>query len=336
MVSYNEVGGDSVETVYIFSSGELKRKDNIIVLISEDGSKKHIPIENVDEIKVFGEVTLNKRFLEFLTKKQVIVHFFNRNGYYTGTYYPRESNSTGITFLKQAQHYLNPHKRLEIARKIVEGASKNMIGFLKVHGCKNYVEKIKALKTKLKGAFTIQQLMGIEGNIRDMYYSAFDEIIKDDNFKVKRREKRPPTNCMNTLISFGNSLLYTTTLSEIFKTHLDPRIGFLHETNQRRFSLHLDISEIFKPVIVDRVIFRMINRGQIKPKHFSKITGGMKLTEEGKQIFSKEYQKRLSETLRHGRLKRKVSYKTLIRLEAYKIEKHILEIEEYSPYTHKN
>ena len=149
---------------------------------------------------------------------------------------------------------------------------------------------------------------------------------------MNKREKRPPTNYMNTLISFGNSLIYATTLSEIFRTHLDPRVGYLHEANQRRFTLHLDISEIFKPVIVDRVIFRLINRNQIKPKHFSKIAGGLKLNENGKKLFIKEFEDRISDTIYHEKLKRKVSYKTLIRLEAYKLEKHLLGLEEYSPW----
>ncbi len=321
-----------MESIYIFSSGELKRKDNSLVLITESGEKKHIPVENVDDIKVFGEITMNKRLLEFLTKKEILLHFFNYHGYYIGTYYPRESNSTGTTFVRQVQHYLDPRKRLEIASKIVYGASKNMLSFLKSHKAKEKIENISALIPSIKNANSIQALMGIEGNIRELYYSSFDEIIKDGNFHIGKREKRPPTNYMNTLISFGNALLYTTTLTEIYKTHLDPRVGFLHESNQRRFSLHLDISEIFKPIIVDRVIFRLINRKQIKPGHFSKITGGLKLTQAGKMIFSKEYQKRLSETKHHERLKRKVSYKTLIRLESYKIEKHILSMEDYTPY----
>ncbi len=325
-----------MQSVYVFSSGNLKRHGNSLIVETENG-KKHIPVENVLDLRIFGEISINKRLLEFLTQKGITVHFYNHKGYYVGTYYPRESNTTGTTFVKQVEHYINTFKRLKIAKEFVRGSMKNMIAFLKKYSKKGYklsdiVDQLNKYLKSIDSAKTIPELMGYEGNSRDAYYSAFDKIIDRGEFKIQKRERRPPTNYMNTLISFGNSLIYTTTLSEIYKTHLDPRVGYLHEANQRRFTLHLDISEIFKPVIVDKTIFRLINRNQIKPKHFSKITGGLKLNEDGKKLFIKEFESKLSETIYHERLKRKISYRTLIRLEAYKLEKHILGMEEYTPW----
>lgn len=89
--------------------------------------------------------------------------------------------------------------------------------------------------------------MAVEGNAREIYYSAFDIIVDNEDFAFAKRTRRPPQNRLNALISFGNSLLYVTVLGEIYRTHLDPRIGFLHATNFRRFSLNLDVAEIFKP-----------------------------------------------------------------------------------------
>ena len=282
-------------------------------------------------------MNFNKRLLEFLTKKEIVMHFYNHEGYYVGTYYPRENNSTGATFVKQVEHYIFSEKRLKIASKFVEGSIKNMRKLLKDYKKrgKSLDDRIKLLDEYLENIQSVEsipELMGYEGNAREVYYSSFDRIVDDEIFKIGKREKRPPTNYMNTLISFGNSLLYSATLTEIYRTHLDPRVGYLHEANQRRFTLHLDISEIFKPVIIDRVILTLVNKGQIKPKHFSTIVGGLKLNEEGKKIFIKEFERKLSETVYHERLKRSVSYKTLIRLEAYKLEKHILGMEEYEPW----
>ena len=328
-----------MESIYIFSSGSLRRKNNSIVFESNE-RKKHIPVENVSEIRIFGEVSLNKRLLEFLTKKGILIHFYNHEGYYVGTYYPRNSNWTGITFIKQVEYYLDEKKREIIAKKFVEGAIQNMLAILKYYQKrgKNLESRIKLLikqKETLNGFNAISQLMGIEGNAREIYYSAFNEIINREDFHFQKREKRPPTNYMNTMISFGNSLLYTTILSEIFKTHLDPRVGYLHESNQRRFSLNLDISEIFKPIIVDRVIFKLVNRNQINKTHFSQIVGGIKLSETGKKIFIREFENTLKTTIYHQKLRRNVSYRTLLRLEVYKLEKHILGISEYVPYKHK-
>ena len=116
------------------------------------------------------------------------------------------------------------------------------------------------------------------------------------------------------------------------KTHLDPRIGFLHTANFRRFSLNLDVAEIFKPILSDRVIFSLVNKGMLKEKHFLRELGGLYLNDEGRKIFIEEMEKKLNSTIRHRKLKRNVSYRTLIRMEIYKIEKHLLGEEEYEPF----
>jgi CRISPR-associated protein Cas1 len=323
------------EPVYIFSDGTLKRKENTIMLETQSG-KKHIPVENVSEIKIFGEVDINKRLLEFLTQKNIIVHFFNRYGYYVGSYYPREFLNSGMIILRQAEFYLNSVKRLELARLFVEGSLKNIINTIKKYNengrFSNTINAIESHIKNLKQCSSVEQLMALEGNAREIYYHCFDNFVKSGDFHFEDRSKRPPQNELNALVSFGNSLLYTTTLSEIYKTHLDPRIGFLHTTNDRRFTLNLDISEIFKPIIVDRLIFTLINRKQIKKSDFHEITGGISLKENARRTFVQSFEEKLKDTIYHSGLKRKVSFRTLIRTEAYKIEKHILEDEPYSPY----
>jgi CRISPR-associated protein Cas1 len=174
--------------------------------------------------------------------------------------------------------------------------------------------------------------MALEGNVREIYYQCFDKILKDENFSFVSRSKRPPQNKLNALISFGNSLVYSYTLSEIYKTHLDPRIGYLHTTNFRRFSLNLDIAEIFKPILTDRSIFKLINKGMLCEKHFMKNLEGIYLNEEGKKIFVQEMEERMQTTIQHRKLGRKVSYRSLIRMELYKLEKHLLGDEIYEPF----
>lgn len=321
---------------YIFSSGELKRRDNTLLLETED-EKKTIPVEVVDSIYVFSELTLNKRLLEFLTKNQIPIHFFNHHGYYQGTYYPREHMNSGYVILKQAEHYLDSGKRLYLAREFVNGAIKNMLFNLRVYSSRGKrvgetTDRIEELHREVFLVKTIPELMSVEGKVRELYYSTFDEITENTDFSFGRRTKRPPENRMNALISFGNSLLYTTVLSEIYRTHLDPRIGFLHETNERSFTLNLDLAEIFKPIIVDRVIFSLINRREIKPENFEEDLEGIYLKDAGKRRFIEAFESRLRETITHKRLRRRVSYRKLIRLECYKIIKHLMGDELYSPF----
>ncbi|ADD03488.1 CRISPR-associated protein Cas1 [Thermoanaerobacter mathranii subsp. mathranii str. A3] len=324
------------KTIYIFSDGELKRKDNTLFFEGENG-RKFIPVENTCEIMIFGEVTLNKRFLEFLTQSEIILHFFNHYGYYVGSYYPREHLNSGYMILKQAEHYNDESKRLYLAQKFVEGAYKNIRQVLKYYSnrgknLEDAIYSIEKLGESVDSTSTINELMAIEGNIREYYYRTFDEIIQNPDFKFDFRSKRPPQNFLNTLISFGNSLMYTVALGEIYKTHLDPRIGFLHATNFRRFSLNLDVSEIFKPIIVDRTIFTLLSKKMVTKEDFEEDAEGLLLKEKGKKVFVQEFEDKLATTIKHRTLSHNVSYRRLIRLELYKLEKHLIEEEQYKPF----
>jgi len=322
--------------IYIFNNGELKRKDNTLYFEGNEG-KKYLPVENINNIWIFGEVDINKRFLEFASGKEILIHFFNFYGYYVGTFYPREHLNSGFVTLKQAEHYLDQEKRLKLAKKFVEGAVENILVVLRYYknrGCdvELEIEDIRQKKEGINKAKDIESLMAIEGNIRDVYYKCFDKIIKKDEFAFEKRSKRPPLNKLNALISFGNSLLYTSILGEIYQTQLDPRIGYLHSTNTRKFTLNLDVAEIFKPSIVDRVIFSLINKNVLSSKDFENQLNGIILNQNGKKKFIEEYNEKLETVFKHQKLNASVSYKRLVRLELYKIQKHITEDEEYQPF----
>lgn len=323
-------------SIYIFSNGELKRKENTLYFEMEEG-RKYIPVENTSELFILGEVTINKRLLEFLSKSEIIMHFFNHFGYYVGSFYPREHLNSGYMILKQAEHYLDHVKRVQLAKKFVEGAVENIKKVLSYYLNRGkdlgaIIQKVDNLAQSILMCENTEQLMAIEGNIREQYYSAFDRILDNEDFIFESRTKRPPKNRLNALISFANSILYTVCLGEIYHTHLDPRIGFLHSTNFRRFSLNLDVAEIFKPFIADRVIFTLINKNIIKPQHFEQKTDGIFLNEKGREFVVREMEERLKSTFMHKGLGRHVSYRQLIRLELYKIERHLMGGEEYKPF----
>ena len=124
----------------------------------------------------------------------------------------------------------------------------------------------------LTNADNIKKILSVEGELWQRFYSTFKYILPED-FIMNKRVKRPPDNPINALISFGNTLLYTKTISAIYQTHLDQSISFLHEPTEQRFSLSLDLSEVFKPIIVFRTIFELINNHKLKvDKHFDKKT----------------------------------------------------------------
>ena len=324
------------KSLYIYQNGELKRKDNSLQFINVEGKKTYIPVHSISDIYMFGQYTINSSLVDFLSQNDIIVHFFNYYDYYSSSLVPKKSRVSGKLLIKQCEHYQESEKRLELAKKFVFGAGKNIYRNLRYYNGRGKdlsreMLEIESLINSIERSSSINSLMGIEGNIHKIYYGAWNIIINQE-IDFKKRVKRPPDNMINTLISYLNSLVYTTVLSEIYKTQLDPTISYLHEPGTSRFSLSLDIAEIFKPLIADRLIFSLLNKNQIQEKHFTKEIEYLHMEESGSKIILAEYDAYLSRTIEHKSLGKKVSYRYLMRLECYKLIKHLLEEKEYEPF----
>ena len=323
---------------YIFKSGTLSREQNTIYFENAEG-KRPIPVEDIDALFLFGEVTLNSKFLDFLDKHGICAHFFDYYEHYSGSFVPRQPKQSGFLLVQQVQHYLSASKRLAIAREIVSAATDNILRNLKYYKnriaeratLEQIIAEIETEQQMIPSARDTMELMAIEGRIRESYYQSFNVILNLPE-PFHKRERRPPTNPINALISFGNSLLYATTLSEIYKTQLNPTVSFLHEPSARRYSLSLDLSEIFKPIIVDRAIFKVVNERMIQVDDFDRDLNYCYLREPGRKTFVQEYESRLQQTIEHRKLKKHVSYRHLIRLECYKLVKHLVGEEPYEGF----
>jgi len=315
---------------HIISEGILERQENTIYFINRNG-KRPLPIESIHQLYAHGPLTISSGVMHYFAQKGIPIHFFNYYGFYDGSFYPREKLISGELLVKQVEHYLDPIKRITLAKKFVYGAIENMRKTITEYKIEGKVETLSELVAEIDSANTVTELMNIEARARIEYYDCFDHILTGD-LKYERRTRQPPENEINALISFGNSLLYTTTLSELYNTQLNPIISYLHEPGERRFSLCLDISEIFKPLIIDRLIFYLINKKVIQKDDFRKELNGILLTDGGKKKFLEYYEEKLATTIKHRSLRRNVSYQKLIRLEAYKLIKHIMNIKEYRPF----
>ena len=324
------------QSYYIFTSGELHRKDDSLVLINEKG-KKDIPIERVYDLHIFSTISINSTLLSFLSQKGICLHFYNYYDFYIGSFYPKETLVSGSLLVKQVEKYQEYESRLLIAQQIIEAASYNILRNLKYYNSrdkdlKQYILQIENLRKEIYATRNISSLMGIEGNIRKVYYESWKIIINQD-VEFEKRVKRPPDNMVNTLISFMNSFIYTKTLSEIYKTQLNPTISYLHEPSDKRFSLCLDLSEVFKPLIVDRTIFSLLNKNMITEDDFYMDDGNYyRMKDRTMKVVVKELEDTLSRSIKHKDLNRNVSYKYLIRLEAYKLIKHILDEKIYQGF----
>jgi len=356
---------------YIMSSGRLRRKQNTVYFepVSQDGEsfdpavdeellagftvdteadpetgkvkRKPIPVEDIEAFYCMGEMDFNSRFFNFLAQNKIALHLFNYYGHYSGSFVPKEYLPSGFTVVEQVRAYLDPHRRLLIARELVDAAAFNITKNLQYFSnpsrgerqidFSSVVQEIETLRGSIASTDTTRELMGLEGNIRERYYRCWSEIVGQE-YALDKRVKHPPDNAINALVSFTNGLVYATVLSEIYHTHLDPTVSFLHGPGERRFSLALDLSEIFKPIIADKLIFKVLNTKQIQEKHFRKELNFCYLEESGRKIVLQEYDERLKTTIKHRALGRNVSYRHLIRLEAYKLVNHIISGEVYKGF----
>jgi len=328
------------KTYYLFNPGRLSRQDNTLKFSPTDengneGQPRYLPVETIDNIYCFGSLDANSAMYNFLGKHQIAVHFFDYYEHYTGSFMPKDYLLAGKMQVEQTKYYLSNKKRVVIAQKFVLGGATNMLKNLQYYSKRkkevsHQITAMEAYIAKVEDTLQIDELMGLEGNIRQTYYEAFDTIITD--FEMGNRTKQPPNNEVNALISFGNMMCYTVCLDQIYHTQLNPTISFLHEPGYRRYSLALDLAEIFKPILVDRTVFSVLNKRQLQKNDFRQELNRCVLKDSARKTFAQAFDEKLKETFKHRSLGRNVSYKHLVKLECYKLQKHLLGMEEYKPF----
>lgn len=320
---------------HVFADGELSRSEGTLRIDTLEGETKYLPVESIDALYLHGQITFNTRALGLLNDEAVPVHVFGWKDYYKGSYLPKREHISGNTVVEQVRAYDDHERRLSIARDIISASIHNAhrnIRYYNERGASfdGTLDRLDVQRNRVEEMYDINELRGIEATARKHYYACLGSILRDP-FDFERREYNPPTNEVNALISFLNSMVYTVCVSAIRKTALDPTVGFVHEPGDRRFTLSLDIADIFKPILADRVLFRLVNRQQLSIDDFEQELDGYLLTEDGRLTVLEEFESTLDETIEHRRLNRKVSYKTLVQTDVYSLKKHILTGEPYHP-----
>lgn len=320
---------------HMISDGILTKKDFALLFENEE-EKHHIPVEVVQQLNFYSDVTVSANVLKTLSEKQIRASFFDKFGNMVGTFVPEQAKGDGHVLLKQCKVYNDTELRLNIAKQMELASIHNMRAIIRYYNKKkdlgSYVEKMNQYMQEMNEGKSIEQLLLIEARARQDYYSVFNEVLCREDFVFEKRSKRPPKDALNSMISFGNTLLYNQFLQFIWKTALEPQIGMVHATNKRTYSLNLDFADIFKPIVVDRVIFTLINCKQIRiDEHFEKTEdGGVYLTESGKKVFLTEFQKKLtSQIIIKGKT---YNYLNLMEQEVRNYNKFITKGEKYKPY----
>jgi CRISPR-associated protein Cas1 len=321
---------------FLMVAGRIRREANNLKFDRYDEdynvvSTKPLPIKGIDEIYILAKVDLDTYTMAFIADNNILLHIFSPFQSFRGNFFPNTSNSvnkSGFVLLQQLRAFDDEVHRLYIAKQVTKGHFLNG-----ANNCKKYnVDfKVDSYLDNLQKAKDIGEVMASEGAYQKNYYQAWNSIIKNQrSFKFIKRSKRPPTDKINALISYVNTRIYNIVLSEIYKTELDPRIGFLHEPNYRSLSLHLDIAEIFKPIIGDNIIFILLNKNEITAKDFKTDAGRIRFTNEGIKKIESKIIKKMTEQISIG--EQRLTWRQVIRREVNRIKRNVVETSEYEPF----
>ncbi|MDO5097095.1 MAG: CRISPR-associated endonuclease Cas1 [Peptostreptococcaceae bacterium] len=337
--SWNESVLEKKQNKYhLINDGILSKKDWTILFENEQ-NKRYLPVEIVDNLNVYSNIVFDSDIFRHFSEKRIITNIFDRYGNIVGRFIPDTCTRSAKLMMKQVELYLDETRRIEMAKKLEIAALHNLRSNLRYYRKKRKSTRIEESIVELSSciediekADSINDMMMIEARGRQSYYSCFNEIIREADFLFTNRSKRPPKDALNALISFGNVFLYNEIAGMINKTGLDIRISIVHSANNRSASLNLDLADIFKPVVIDRVIFAIINRNEIRSReHFEKVEGGgIYLNKEGKLIFLRALEEKLDQVLMVD--DKRMTYEQIIQEEVYKLLRYMKTEEEYKPY----
>ncbi len=299
-----------VNRQYHIVEGDILNQKDYSLLFENEEHRYHLPIEAVEQIDIYSDVIIAPRTLKLLAQKRIPLVVHNDFGNIQAYFIPETMKSPAPLLLKQCQVYLDEEKRLLLSRQFELSHFHNLRA-----NCRYYLKRYKSNKLLLDiekdltmaikevhRKKSVDDLMLLEARVKQIYYPIFNEILNQSGFSFVKRTKRPPRDPLNALISFCNTILYSRVLRLIWQARLDPKIGVLHASNNRPYSLHLDFADYMKPVIVDRVILSLINKHQINAtEHFEeREDGSVYLNREGKYIVLRSFEEKLQTRLVMG------------------------------------
>lgn len=323
--------------VDIVSSGILRQRDFSAIFEAEDATAS-IPTRATDIINIYSSVVLDSNFLQHAMKNNITVNLFDQQDHLIGRFLPNHPLHSPQVPHRQLLSYYDEKKRVALAKKFVLAS---------IHNCRlniRYYNKqassplydtalndIKAAERAIKVCKEYEDLLLLEAQVREHYYGCFDSFLSDSSFRFDSGSRRPPKNEINAMLSFGNVLLYNLIATEINKTPLDIRVGFLHATNRRPESLNLDVAETYKPLIVDRTVFSMVNLKSIRPTDFDRRPdGSVYLNANGKRAFLRAFYSKLDTSI--SVKGNKLTYRQIIAEDVRSLVRHFRQQEPYTPF----
>lgn len=326
-----------MSTLYLLHQGTTLHKERGRFLIQQKNDSTNIvdneiPIREVERILVMGSIQVTAAAIFACLDAQISIVFLSKTGDYKGHLWPADMGdlkAEKMQFLQQE----NEDFRLTIARAIVRGKLVNSKRLLlksnRKHSLPKVADLIAGISSDIAGiekASSLEVLRGYEGIGAARYFSAFGELITNPNFQFTERNRRPPKDPVNSLLSFGYTVLFNTVLGLIFAEGLNPYLGNLHGSDRKGPCLGFDLVEEFRSVIVDSTVLKLLNKNIIKPSDFTQPNqvGGVYLSDSARRTFIKKIEERLSESVSHPDVQESVSLRRAIQLQVRRYKQCLL------------
>jgi len=343
-------------TLYLTEQHSLVRRDGEALRVqipANDGREARtvfVPLIKVDQVVVMGDITLTSPALHMLLEQRVSVHFLSAHGRSYGSLIPDPTRNAQLHLAQYAAHS-TLSRRFPIARAMIAGKLTNMRTLLLRYNRKlnsatidDAAGQIRAAQRQMESLPIPERasdddrmsglgpLFGGEGAGTSPYFGVFGDLLRGE-WAFPGRVRRPPTDPVNALLSFGYTVLTKQIVSLICAVGLNPYIGMLHQPGYGKPALALDIIEEFRPLIVDSVVISMLNNRMLKPSDFVEELGAYRLRDEARRDFLKQLDDRLQETVRHPVFSYTVSYRRCIELQVRLLAKALLgEIPRYPAF----
>jgi CRISPR-associated protein Cas1 len=337
-----------LNTLFVTTQGAYLSRDGENVLVNvERETKLRVPIHTLGGIVCFGNVTCSPFLLGLCGQNNVHISFLSEYGRFLARVHGPVS---GNVLLRRSQYRTadDKIKCLEIARNIVTGKIANCRNVLlrarrdkpiNASSISRAINQLAGSLRKLEKAKCIDEVRGIEGEAAMIYFGVFDELISSqrEDFFFRGRNKRPPMDNVNALLSFLYTILAHDVASALEGVGLDPAVGFLHRDRPGRYGLALDIMEELRPYLADRLALSLINRQQVRGKGFTKTeSGGVLMNDATRKEALITWQKRKKDEITHPFIEEKIELGLLSHVQALLMARFLRgDINGYPPFLWK-
>jgi CRISPR-associated protein Cas1 len=339
-----------LNTLFVTTQGAYLSKEGETVAVKVDGQiRLQIPVHTIGGIVCFGQVSCSPFLMGFCAEKGVAISFLTEYGRFLARV---QGPVSGNVLLRREQYRRadDPVSSANMARAVVIAKIANcrtvLQRALRDHAAKMQEDSVRGAVALLSRCLEacnreteLDALRGVEGEAAAAYFNVFDNLIvsQKDTFKFEERNRRPPLDNVNCLLSFLYTLLVHDARSALESVGLDPAVGFLHRDRPGRPSLALDVIEEFRPFLADRLTLSLINLKQVQEKGFKKMeSGAVVMDDDTRKAVLVAYQERKQEEIVHPFLEEKVTVGLLVHMQALLMARYLRgDLDGYPPFIWK-